>query len=151
MLGEPWISTLPITCTLHGIGALLYFREISIGALIGPAVKEPVGVVGLVIPWNGPIATFMIKVAPALAAGCTCIVKPAEDTPLTALRLGELALQAGVPPGVLNVVPGFGDAGAALVHDAAAHRAGLRVLRGRGGDECRRGEEQRGRAERKHG
>ncbi|MBL8265188.1 MAG: aldehyde dehydrogenase family protein [Steroidobacter sp.] len=76
---------------------------------------EPVGVVGLVIPWNGPIATFMIKVAPALAAGCTCVVKPAEDTPLTALRLGELALQAGFPPGVLNVVPGYGDAGAALV------------------------------------
>jgi len=76
---------------------------------------EPVGVVGLVIPWNGPIATFMIKVAPALAAGCTCIVKPAEDTPLTALRLGELALEAGLPPGVLNVAPGYGDAGAALV------------------------------------
>lgn len=76
---------------------------------------EPVGVVGLVIPWNGPIATFMIKVAPALAAGCTCVVKPAEDTPLTALRLGELALEAGFPPGVLNVVPGYGDAGAALV------------------------------------
>ncbi|HEY0938505.1 MAG TPA: aldehyde dehydrogenase family protein [Steroidobacter sp.] len=76
---------------------------------------EPVGVVGLVIPWNGPIATFMIKAAPALAAGCTCIVKPAEDTPLTALRLGELALEAGIPPGVLNVVPGYGDAGAALV------------------------------------
>lgn len=76
---------------------------------------EPVGVVGLVIPWNGPIATFTIKVAPALAAGCTCVVKPAEDTPLTALRLGELALEAGFPAGVLNVVPGFGDAGAALV------------------------------------
>lgn len=76
---------------------------------------EPVGVVGLVIPWNGPIATFMIKVAPALAAGCTCIVKPAEDTPLTALRLGEIALEAGLPPGVLNVATGYGDAGAALV------------------------------------
>lgn len=76
---------------------------------------EPVGVVGFIIPWNGPIATFFIKVAPALAAGCTCVVKPAEDTPLTALRLGELALEAGVPPGVLNVVTGFGDAGAALV------------------------------------
>lgn len=76
---------------------------------------EPVGVVGLVIPWNGPIATFTIKVAPALAAGCACVVKPAEDTPLTALRLGELALEAGIPAGVLNVVTGFGDAGAALV------------------------------------
>ncbi|WP_150293227.1 aldehyde dehydrogenase family protein [Sphingobium estronivorans] len=76
---------------------------------------EPVGVVGLITPWNGPIAGFMIKVAPALAAGCTCIVKPAENTPLTALRLAELASQAGIPDGVLNVVTGFGDAGAALV------------------------------------
>lgn len=79
--------------------------------------REPVGVVGLIIPWNGPIASFMIKVAPALATGCTCIVKPAESTPLTALRLGELALEAGIPAGVLNIVPGYGDAGAAL----AAH------------------------------
>lgn len=76
---------------------------------------EPVGVVGLIIPWNGPIASFMIKVAPALAAGCTCVVKPAENTPLTALRLAELASEAGLPAGVLNVVTGFGDAGAALV------------------------------------
>lgn len=76
---------------------------------------EPVGVVGLIIPWNGPIASFMIKVAPALAAGCTCVVKPAENTPLTAVRLAELASEAGLPPGVLNVVTGFGDAGSALV------------------------------------
>lgn len=76
---------------------------------------EPVGVVGLIIPWNGPIASFMIKVAPALAAGCACVVKPAENTPLTALRLGELAAEAGIPAGVLNVVSGFGDAGASLV------------------------------------
>lgn len=76
---------------------------------------EPIGVVGLIIPWNGPIASFMIKVAPALAAGCTCVVKPAENTPLTALRLGELAVEAGIPPGVLNVVSGHGDAGDALV------------------------------------
>jgi len=78
--------------------------------------REPVGVVGLIIPWNGPIGTFVMKVAPALAAGCACIVKPAENTPLTALRLGALALEAGVPPGVLNVLPGLGPvAGAALV------------------------------------
>ncbi|HEY9091339.1 aldehyde dehydrogenase family protein [Parasphingorhabdus sp.] len=76
---------------------------------------EPVGVVGLIIPWNGPIASLTIKVAPALAAGCTCVVKPAEDTPLTALRMGELALEAGIPAGVLNIVTGYGDAGAALV------------------------------------
>lgn len=75
---------------------------------------EPVGVVGLIVPWNGPIASFMIKAAPALAAGCTCVVKPAESTPLTALRLAELAHEAGLPPGVLNVVTGFGDTGAAL-------------------------------------
>lgn len=75
----------------------------------------PIGVVGLIIPWNGPIASFMIKVAPALAAGCACVVKPAENTPLTALRLGELAVEAGIPVGVLNVVTGHGDAGAALV------------------------------------
>ncbi len=78
--------------------------------------REPIGVVGLIVPWNGPIGTFIMKVAPALAAGCSCIVKPAENTPITALRLGEIALEAGVPPGVLNIVPGFGPvAGAALV------------------------------------
>ena len=77
--------------------------------------KEPIGVVGLITPWNGPIGTFMIKVAPALASGCSCVHKPSEITPLTALRLGALALEAGVPPGVLNIVPGFGaDAGAAI-------------------------------------
>jgi phenylacetaldehyde dehydrogenase len=79
-------------------------------------VREPVGVVGLIVPWNGPSGTLIMKVAPALAAGCACVVKPAENTPLTALRIGELALEAGVPPGALNIVPGFGPiAGAALV------------------------------------
>jgi acyl-CoA reductase-like NAD-dependent aldehyde dehydrogenase len=79
--------------------------------------KEPIGVVGLITPWNGPIGTFFIKVAPALASGCSIVQKPSEITPLTALRLGELALEAGVPAGVLNVVPGFGaDAGAAMAN-----------------------------------
>jgi acyl-CoA reductase-like NAD-dependent aldehyde dehydrogenase len=77
--------------------------------------REPVGVVGAIVPWNFPLTLASWKVAPALAAGCTVVLKPAEQTPLTALRLGELALEAGIPPGVLNVVPGFGDAGAALV------------------------------------
>lgn len=76
---------------------------------------EPVGVVGLILPWNGPVGIFVVKVGLALAAGCSCVVKPAEYTPLSALFLGELALRAGVPAGVLNVVPGFGDpAGQAL-------------------------------------
>jgi aldehyde dehydrogenase (NAD+) len=79
-------------------------------------VREPVGVVGAIIPWNFPLMIGMWKLAPALACGCTVVLKPAELTSLTALRIGELALEAGLPPGVLNVVPGFGKtAGAALV------------------------------------
>lgn len=79
-------------------------------------VREPIGVVGAIIPWNFPLMIGMWKIAPALACGCTVVLKPAELTPLTALRIGELALEAGFPAGVLNVVPGFGkDAGAALV------------------------------------
>jgi aldehyde dehydrogenase (NAD+) len=79
-------------------------------------VREPMGVVGAIIPWNFPLMIGMWKIAPALACGCTVVLKPAELTPLTALRIGELALAAGFPPGVLNVVPGFGKtAGAALV------------------------------------
>jgi betaine-aldehyde dehydrogenase len=81
-------------------------------------LREPIGVVGLIVPWNFPINMASWKVAPALAAGNTCILKPASYTPLTAIRLGELALEAGFPPGVLNVVTGpGGTAGAAL----AAH------------------------------
>ncbi len=79
-------------------------------------VREPVGVVGAIVPWNFPLMIGMWKIAPALACGCTVVLKPAEITPLTALRLGELALEAGLPGGVLNVVPGFGrTAGQALV------------------------------------
>jgi phenylacetaldehyde dehydrogenase len=77
--------------------------------------REPLGVAGLIVPWNFPLTIAAWKVAPALAAGNTVVLKPAEQTPLTALRLGELALEAGVPEGVLNVVPGYGaTAGAAL-------------------------------------
>ena len=71
-------------------------------------VREPVGVVGAIVPWNFPLMIGMWKIAPALACGCTLIVKPAEITPLSALRVAELALQAGVPPGVFNVVTGKG-------------------------------------------
>ena len=72
-------------------------------------VKEPVGVVGLVLPWNFPLLMAAWKLAPALAAGCSAVLKPAEQTPLSALRLAELAIEAGVPAGVLNVVPGYGE------------------------------------------
>jgi len=77
--------------------------------------KEPVGVCGQIIPWNFPLLMAAWKLAPALAAGCTTVLKPAEQTPLSALRLGELALEAGVPAGVINVLSGDGETGAALV------------------------------------
>ncbi|HEX5309859.1 MAG TPA: aldehyde dehydrogenase family protein [Solirubrobacteraceae bacterium] len=77
--------------------------------------REAVGVCALIVPWNFPLLMACWKVAPALAAGCTIVLKPAEQTPLSALRLGELALQVGFPPGVLNVVTGDGETGAALV------------------------------------
>ncbi len=78
-------------------------------------IREPVGVAGLIVPWNFPLTMAVSKIAPALAAGCTVVLKPAEHTPLTALRLGELATQIGFPPGVINIITGYGDAGAALV------------------------------------
>ena len=81
-------------------------------------MREPVGVVGQIIPWNFPLLMAAWKIAPALACGCTIILKPAEQTPLSALRLGELIQEAGIPEGVVNIVTGFGDAGAALAqHD----------------------------------
>ena len=81
-------------------------------------LREPVGVCGQIVPWNFPFMMAIWKVAPALAAGCTIVLKPAEQTPMTALRLAELVEEAGFPPGVFNVVTGFGiEAGAAL----AAH------------------------------
>jgi phenylacetaldehyde dehydrogenase len=78
-------------------------------------LREPVGVVGQIIPWNFPLMMAAWKLAPALASGCTIVLKPAEQTPLSALRFGELILEAGIPPGVVNIVTGFGEtAGAAL-------------------------------------
>lgn len=76
---------------------------------------EPVGVCGQIIPWNFPLLMASWKIGPALATGNTVVLKPAEQTPLTALYVAQLAKEAGLPAGVLNVVPGFGDAGAALV------------------------------------
>ena len=85
--------------------------EPSITSLI---VKEPIGVVAGVVPWNFPLMMAVWKAAPALAAGCSVIIKPAEDTPLTAIRVAQIAKEAGIPDGVFNVVPGFGDVGEAL-------------------------------------
>ncbi|MEO9599394.1 aldehyde dehydrogenase family protein [Parasphingorhabdus sp.] len=82
-------------------------------------LKEPVGVVGMVLPWNVPLSMAALKLGPALAAGCTVVLKPAEDTPLATLYLGHLLEEAGIPPGVVNIIPGLGHtAGAALAaHD----------------------------------
>ncbi|ABE29390.1 aldehyde dehydrogenase family protein [Paraburkholderia xenovorans LB400] len=87
------------------------------GEVISYTVKEPVGVVAAINPWNGPLGLAIWKIAPALAAGCTVVLKPAEQAPLSPLRFGELCLEAGIPQGVVNVVTGFAGAGAAL----AAH------------------------------
>jgi aldehyde dehydrogenase (NAD+) len=82
--------------------------------LFSYTVKEPVGVVGAIIPWNGPLFSAAWKIAPALAAGCTVVLKPSEEASLSPLRFGELCLEAGAPPGVVNIVTGGGATGAAL-------------------------------------
>jgi phenylacetaldehyde dehydrogenase len=88
------------------------------GKFLAYTLREPVGVVGQIIPWNFPLLMAAWKLGPALATGCTVVLKPAEQTPLTSLRLGELLQEAGIPDGVVNIVPGYGEtAGAAL----AAH------------------------------
>ena len=88
------------------------------GEYVSFTLKEPVGVVGAIIPWNGPLSASIWKIGPALATGCTVVLKPAEEAPLTTAASRRTCLEAGVPPGVVNVVPGYGEtAGAAL----AAH------------------------------
>src|SRR5258708_22244486 len=86
--------------------------------------REPIGVVGAIVPWNFPLNIASWKFAPALAAGCTVVLKPASETPLTALLFAELALEAGLPPGAFNVVAGGGSsAGAALVRHPDAGKS----------------------------
>ena len=102
-------------------------RDVNTGGLTGVdshlhayTLREPYGVVGLIFPWNGPAFNFCAKLAPSLAAGCSCVVKPAEETPLTAMVLDRILAEAGVPEGVANVVLGYGHtAGAAITahHD----------------------------------
>jgi len=100
------VSTLEL---FAGTAQHLYGRSHVVNpAVVSYTLREPVGVVGAIIPWNYPLMMAAWKVAPALAAGNTMVLKPASATPLTALRLGELALEAGIPAGVLNVVPGPG-------------------------------------------
>ncbi|MEV6122084.1 aldehyde dehydrogenase family protein [Streptomyces sp. NPDC052077] len=98
-------------------GNTIPFSAAAPGRFLSFTQREPVGVVGQIIPWNFPVMMAAWKLAPVLAAGCTVVLKPAEQTPLGALRLGELIQEAGIPDGVVNIVTGFGNAGAAL----AAH------------------------------
>ncbi len=91
------------------------------GNYLNYTLREPLGVVGAIIPWNFPLLMASWKLAPAFACGNTVVLKPAEQTPLTALKLGEICQKAGLPDGVLNILPGFGATGAALVkHPAVA-------------------------------
>ena len=113
------VSTLEL---FAGTAQHLYGRSHVVNpSVVSYTLREPVGVVGAIIPWNYPLMMAAWKVAPALAAGNTLILKPASATPLTAIRLGELALEAGIPPGVLNVVPGPG----AEVGEAIAAHPGV--------------------------
>src|ERR1700688_1977331 len=113
------------------------------GEIFSYTLKEPVGVVGAIIPWNGPLGASVWKIGPAIATGCTVILKPAEEAPLTSLRLGELAMEAGIPPGVINVVPGYGEtAGAALASHSGvdkvaftgSHVTGQRIVEASAGN-----------------
>ncbi len=93
------------------------------GSLLSYTLKEPIGVCAQIVPWNYPLMMASWKLAPALAAGCTIVLKPATATPLTALRLGQLATEAGIPAGVVNVLPGPGSTmGAALVEHSGVDK-----------------------------
>ena len=120
----------PISRTVLGrsraVGLLRYYAGLATstsgetiansqpGEFFSYTLKEPVGVVGAINPWNGPIGLAIWKLCPVLASGCTLVLKPAEQAPLSALRLAQLCAEAGLPPGVVNVVSGLGAAGAAL-------------------------------------
>lgn len=100
----------------------IHGRTVDIGPaehfVQGHTLRDPVGVVGLITPWNAPMISACKKLAPALAAGCSCVIKPANESPLTAIRLGQLLLDAGVPDGVVNIVTGQGTV---VGHALAAH------------------------------
>jgi aldehyde dehydrogenase (NAD+) len=113
------------------------------GEYVSFTLKEPVGVVGAIIPWNAPLGATIWKIGPALATGCTVVLKPAEEAPLTPLRMAELCQEAGVPAGVINVVPGYGEtAGAALaghpdvdkVAFTGSHLTGQKIIQASAGN-----------------
>jgi aldehyde dehydrogenase (NAD+) len=94
--------------------------------LFSYTLREPVGVVGSIFPWNSPLAALVWKIAPALATGCTMVLKPAEEAPLGPLRLGELLQECDIPPGVINIVTGYGEtAGAAITSHPGINKIGF--------------------------
>ncbi len=119
-IGETMNADLPLSIETFeyysGLADKIHGDTIPVsGNFFNYTLREPAGVVGQIIPWNFPLLMAAWKLGPALATGCTVVLKPAEQTPLSALRLAELFQEAGLPPGVLNVVPGYGPtAGAAL-------------------------------------
>ncbi len=140
---------------LRAVGMLRYYAGMATsmhgetienslpGEYVTFTLKEPVGVVGAIIPWNSPTTATLWKIGPVLATGCTVVLKPAEEAPLSPLRLGELLLEAGVPAGVVNIVPGYGDtAGAALaahpdvdkVAFTGSHLTGQKIVRASAGN-----------------
>lgn len=101
---------------IEGITTTPPAHVLAMGEAFTYTLREPVGVIGQIVPWNVPLSMACLKLAPALAAGCTVVLKPAEDTPLSAILLGQLIIEAGFPAGVVNIVNGEGaTAGAALV------------------------------------
>lgn len=101
------------------------------------SLHEPIGVAGLITPWNVPFVMACMKASVALAAGCSVVMKPAEETPCSALRLGELAVAAGIPAGVLNIVTGDGEtAGAALAAHPDVDKVGFYRVNGSGPQDC---------------
>src|SRR5213079_2337284 len=108
------------------------------GSLLFYSLKEPVGVVGQIVPWNYPLMMTTWKLAPALAAGCSVVLKPDSATPLTALRLGELAAEVGIPPGAVNIVPGPGKTtGAYLVRHPGVDKIAFTGSTETGGESMR--------------
>jgi acyl-CoA reductase-like NAD-dependent aldehyde dehydrogenase len=127
-VGRPRWGFSPVPRTLvfvAGLADKITGRSLPTAApdVLGMTLREPFGVCGVIIPWNVPGPLMVTDVAPAIAAGNTVVVKPAEDAPLSCLLLAKLALEAGIPPGVINVVTGFGpEAGAALPADPLVRR-----------------------------
>jgi acyl-CoA reductase-like NAD-dependent aldehyde dehydrogenase len=105
LTGQIWGETIPMN-----------------GPLFDYTLRQPIGVCAQIIPWNFPLLMAAWKLAPALACGNTCVLKPAETTPLTALRLAEICSEVGLPPGVVNVVTGDGRTGAAIVNHPGVDR-----------------------------